>query len=423
MKRNLVSLIAALMACCLSLFAQSGPGYISVTGKVIDAKTKFPVDYASVSLSGTGISNITNSEGVFTLKIPSSGTSGKKITVTHLGYAALIIDVDELASASSSTPKKLEMIPVSLKIDAALVKAMNARDLIDAAYSRVKYNYPQKKMGMTAFYRELIRKGNTRYLSLNEAIIDINKAPYRMNNADRAGIYKGRGSTNYNSTDSLLVQYQGGVISSLDIDQVQNPFAGVYYSDIDKYYDFTMGESHIMDNKVFYVVNFNQKDTQGEPLFRGSVFIDSETFAIGRVEMNMNVEGNPLATNIFVKKKPHKSKVEVTSAGYIINYKQLDDLWYYDYAMIDIRFTARGRFSLFKTNYSIVSEMAITDRGDKEKDINSDNRMRFSDQLAKRVADFTDDNFWEDYNIIEPDQSVEVIIKKIVRQLKRRESN
>ncbi len=419
MKRIIFTLIIALFA--FSFLSSAQTGYVSVTGKVIDSKTKSPVDYASVSLSGTGISNITNSEGVFTLKIPESDASERKITITHLGYAALIVNVAELANSSSSAPKKLEMVPVSLKIDAALIKAMNARDLLDAAYSRVKYNYPQKKMGMTAFYREIIRKGNAKYLSLNEAIIDINKAPYKMNLSDRAGIYKGRGSSNYSASDSLLIQYQGGVISSLEIDQVQNPFAGVFYSDIDQYYVFTMGGSHIMDNKVFYVVNFNQKDMSGVPYFRGSVYIDSETFAIGRVEMNMNVEGNPLATNIFVKKKPRNSKVEVTSAGYIINYKQMGDLWYYDYAMIDIRLSARQKFSLFKTNYSIVSEMAITDRGDKEKEINADNRMRFSDQLSKRVADFTDDNFWEDYNIIEPDQSVDVIIKRIVRQLKRRE--
>ncbi len=421
MKRIIFTLIIALLPFGFFAVAQNSAGYVSVTGKVIDSRTKSPVDYASVSLSGTGISNITNSEGVFTLKILESVSSEKKITITHLGYAALIVNVAELANSSSAAPKKLEMVPVSLKIDAALIKAMNARELLDAAYSRVKYNYPQKKMGMTAFYRELIRKGNTRYLSLNEAIIDINKAPYKTNVADKAGIYKGRGSSNYNATDSLLIQYQGGVVSSLEIDLVQNPFAGVYYSDIDTYYDFTMGESHIMDNKVFYVVNFNQKESTPQPFFRGSIYIDSETFAIGRIEMNMNVEGNPLATSIFVKKKPRNSKVEVTSAGYTVNYKQIGDLWYYDYAMIDIRFNARPRFSLFKTNYSIVSEMAITDRSDKEKEINADNRMRFADQLAKRVADFTDDDFWEDYNIIEPDQSVEVIIKKIVRQLKRRE--
>jgi len=83
-------------------------------------------------------------------------------------------------------------------------------------------------------------------MTTGEAIIDINKAPYKLNQNDRAGIYKGRGSSNYNATDSLLIQYQGGVMSSLYIDQVQNPFAAVYYEQIDEYYDFTMGGSRTM---------------------------------------------------------------------------------------------------------------------------------------------------------------------------------
>ena len=152
MKRIIFTLIIALFA--FSFLSSAQTGYVSVTGKVIDSKTKSPVDYASVSLSGTGISNITNSEGVFTLKIPESDASERKITITHLGYAALIVNVAELTNSSSSAPRKLEMIPVSLKIDAALIKAMNARDLLEAAYSRVKYNYPQKKMGMTAFHSQ-----------------------------------------------------------------------------------------------------------------------------------------------------------------------------------------------------------------------------------------------------------------------------
>lgn len=406
---------------CVSLFGQGNQTYVTVSGKVLDAKTKAPVDYASVSLAGTPVSNVTNNDGVFSLKVPVSFGPESKITITHLGYAALIVKLSDFEGSGQAVPKRLEMTPVALQLDAARIKAMNARDLIEAAYSRVRYNYPQQRMGMTAFYRELIRKGNTKYLSLNEAVIDINKAPYKMNLSDRAGIYKGRGSVNYGAGDSLLVNYQGGVIGSLNVDQVQNPFAGVFFQEIDEYYVFTMGESRIMDDRVFYVVDFQQKPDIEKPYFRGSVFIDSETFAIGRVEMNMNVEGNPLATTIFIRKQPKHGKVEVESAGYVINYKQIGDLWYYDYAKIDIRIASRRRFSLFKTSYSIVSELAVTNRSESEKEINSDNRIRFSDQLSKRVNDFTDKDFWEDYNIIEPDQSVEVIIKKIVRQLQKRE--
>ena len=102
--------------------------------------------------------------------------------------------------------------------------------------------------------------------------------------------------------------------------------------------------------------------------------------------------------------------------SYIINYKQIGNLWYYDYAMIDIRFNAHRKISLFKTNYSIVSELAVTNRSDNEKEINSDNRIRFADQLSKKVSAFTDNEFWEDYNIIEPTESLNNAIDKLLKK-------
>jgi hypothetical protein len=35
--------------------------------------------------------------------------------------------------------------------------------------------------------------------------------------------------------------------------------------------------------------------------------------------------------------------------------------------------------------------------------------------------DFTDENFWGSYNIIEPDESIENVISRIIRQLKKRD--
>lgn len=419
MERRFVSLVLVFLLSFAS-GAQDKIGYITVSGKMLDSKTHEPVDYASVSLSGTNISNITNSEGVFTLKIPKTGEEGRTISVSHLGYAAVILHVDNLVEHSGKGPATFYMSQVALQIDAATIKALNARELMQAAYSRVRNNYPQQTVGMTAFYRELIKKGNSRYLSLNEAIIDINKAPCRAGAADRAGIYKGRGSLNYYVTDSLLINYQGGVVASLKIDQVVNPFAGVHMSDLDLYYDFHMGESRIQGDRVYYAVEFNQKKDVDDPYFRGTVYIDSETLAIARVEMNMNVEGNPKANDIFIKRRPARTLIDVESARYIVNYKFVNSLWYYDYANIDIRISSRRKYSPFRTNYSIVSELAVTNRSDEPRNITADNRIRFADQLSRKVADFTDDGFWEDYNIIEPEQNIETIVRKIIRQLNRR---
>ncbi len=422
MKRFTIFLSVILLLASQLLPAQEAGGFLTVAGRVIDNRTGRPLPYASVTLSETHLSNITNSEGVFTLKIPAAD-AGEKLSISHLGYALTVKPVREFAGTSADKPLTIRMIPVSLTLDPATIKAMDAEELVATAFSRVRFNYPQEKMGLTAFYREMIRKGDTKYLSLNEAIIDINKAAYHGFGADRAGIYKGRGSVNYDASDTLLIQYQGGVIGSLAVDQARNPFCGVAQAEMFKYYDFRLEQTEMLDDKLFYVVSFDQKPGIDEIWFRGRLYIDAESLAIGRVEMNMNVEGREDATQIFIKKKPLRTRIDVLSAEYVVNYKNLGGLWYYDYARICIRIDTKRKYALLKTHYSITSELAVTDRSLKEKAIPAESKIKFSDKLSQRVSDFTDDNFWESYNIIEPDTSIDIIIKKIVKQLKKRERN
>jgi hypothetical protein len=170
---------------------------------------------------------------------------------------------------------------------------------------------------------------------------------------------------------------------------------------------------------MFYVISFGQKPGLDEIYMRGKVFIDSESLAIGRVEMWMNVEGREDAVDLFVLKRPQSTRFEVKSAGYVINYKPSGDKWYYDYAKMEIKFETRRKRSLFRNHYTVMSEIAVTDHKDVPPVIDRDARVKFRDQMTEKVSAFTDENFWENYNVIEPDADIEAIIRKIVRQLKK----
>jgi len=317
------------------------------------------------------------------------------------------------------------MKAVPLSLDPATIRGYDARALFYEAYSNIKHNYPQKDVGMTAFYREMVKKGSSRYLSLNEAIIDIEKAAYDdFFSMDKAAVYKGRGSINYNSSDTLFIHYQGGIMSSLYVDLVKRPFAGVYYDSIDYYYNFKMGQTTVIDGKLFYVVEFDQKtdDPDASILYRGRMFIESESLAIGRIEFAMNVEGRKEAASIFVPKKPANLRVDVEQATYIVNFKEYDGLWYYDYARLEVKFSTRRKHAIFRNYYSVLSEMAVTDHKRGDFKIDPAKRVRYKDMLSEKVKDFQDDDFWENYNIIEPDASIDAIIRRIIRQLSRREN-
>ena len=399
--------------------AQETPDFLTLAGRVLDDESGKPLHYVSIDLVGTNTANVSNADGYFTLKIDSQTSPSATLTIRHLGYATAVLKVHDFQGFDADKPLNIRLKPISLTLDPALIRAYDPEELLLTALYRVKQNYPDRHVGMTAFYREAVKKGNTKYLTMNEAIIDIDKSPYTGFQNDKIGIYKGRGSQNYDATDTLFIKYQGGVVTILQIDQARNPFANVSPMDIRRCYDCAMEPVEWLGDRMFYVVSFNQKSNVEEILMRGRVYIDSESLALGRVELNMNVEGREDAAEIFVLKRPADTRFEVQQASYIVNYKPVDGKWYYDYARMEMKFATRKKRSLFKNHYTVMSEIAVTDRLEVPRVIESDARVRFKDQMTEKVWAFTDLNFWEDYNVIEPDAQIEAIIRKIVRQLKK----
>ena len=66
-----------------------------------------------------------------------------------------------------------------------------------------------------------------------------------------------------------------------------------------------------------------------------------------------------------------------------------------------------------------MSEIAVTDRTDQEviKFAGKD-KVKYNDVFSDKVSSFTDKEFWGDYNVIEPDQSIESAIRRLSRKLK-----
>jgi hypothetical protein len=206
---------------------------------------------------------------------------------------------------------------------------------------------------------------------------------------------------------------------------VKTPFAGVSLqniNDVFKYYDFKVGLPSTIDGKDFHVLDFNQNAALNYALYRGRVYIDPDSYAIARIEIDLNAEEFPEVVADYVRKIPKNTKMEMVSASYIINYKQGEDgLWHYDYSRSEITISARKKYSLFKTQYRITSELAVTDYYPGRLSIDDESLMKFGDIMATKLEDFVDENFWGSYNIIEPDKEIDVIIRRIIRQLRRRE--
>ena len=419
MKKFVSMLVIAAMT-LLSAAAQEA-GFLTLYGHAVDSSTGEALFFTSVSLPGTTISNVSNADGFFSFKLPADTPQDATITVSHLGYLTQNIPITAFANCDTENPLLIRMAPVAIQLDPATVRSIDPYYLFLTAFYKVRDNYPKTRVGMTAFYREMVKKGAAKYLVLNEAVLDIDKSPYTGFMPDRAGIYKGRGSINYDSSDTLFVKLQGGIKTAMDLDIVRYPFIGTTIDEAKDAYNFSISGITSYDGQSFYVLEFDQRSsTQDEVLARGRLYIETESYAIGRVEFSLNVEGHEEeAAKAFVVKRPQGTRFFVQSADYVVSYKCFDGLWYFDYFRGDVDFFTRKVHSPFRANFSVTEEMAITDHREGGIAIEPAGRVKFRDILTDRVSDFTDKDFWGSYNIIEPDQSIDVIIRRIIRQINR----
>lgn len=417
----LTAFLFTLSAPALSSVPQDSLRIPIVYGKITDSSDGHSLAFASVTHVVSGVSNVSNSEGFFSLKLPMEVSPEDEIRVSFLGYVTATLRVEDFSESSPDKPHGIRLPPVSFTLDPAVIRSIEPLSLLMEAYDKVKDNYPSFTTGMTAFYREIIRRQSGRYLALSEAVLDINKASYTSFQSDRARIFKGRASTDYRAADSILIRFRGGVVAALDMDNVKNPFAGVWLREVERHYRFAMGEPVLRDGLFFYVVTFTQIDGSEEILYSGRLYIESGSLAIGRIELSLNVKGREeKAAGIMVVKRPPDTRFYVTKADYAVNYKRFGDTWHYDYSLMRIYLSSRKGKSFFRNNYVITGEMAVTAHNEAPARIGADERLRFKDFLSEKVGDFRDDDFWGDYNVIEPDKSIDAVIRRIIRRLERR---
>jgi len=388
---------------------------LTLRGKVIDAETGLPLVFAGISITESNVGIITNIDGEFTLKISPELVS-KDLEVTFLGYKNKVVPVSSMRDNGFKNVISMETAPIPIK--EIIVKPIDPEAIVERAITRIGKNYESVPNLMTAFYRETIRKNRT-YVSIGEAVVEIFKAPYNNDmRFDGARIYKGRKGADVEKMDTILFKLQGGTVSVLELDIAKNTEA-ILTLDAMKYYDYSLSSVIEIDNRPHYVIDFLQKPSVDIPLFMGSLFIDMESSAITEAEFGFNLSDKAAVSSIFIRKKPFGMEVTPEVATYRTKYREQNGKWYFYYSRAEVKFKVNWKKKLFNTFYTTMSEMAVTDRTDQEViKFAGKEKLRYTDIFSEKVSAFTDPDFWGDYSVIEPDQSIESAIRRLSRKLK-----
>ena len=401
------------------ILGKDSPDLLSVTGRVIDRESGKPLVFASITMLQSGISNVSNGEGFFSIKFPEE-MSGDSLSISYIGYKTINVALTDIMDAKSTHKFFMDLLP--FEISGAVIRPKEANDIVKMAIANISKNYPQEDMRMTAFYREMIKKKNT-YVTLTEAALDINKASYNNNFiSDQASIFKGRGSVDWNKIDTIFVKFRGGINSSLEGDIMKYPLLAVEKSRLDDHYIFSFLNTTYINDKLHYIIFFTPKNPKDEILFEGKLYIEVNSLAVTRAEYGIKIEENKVkeATSLFVRKKPKELQVKMLYASYLVQYKEYQDKYVFDYSRTELKFDSKWEDKIFKNSYTIISELAVTDKGEGGIKIPSSHRVKSNDITLDRVEDFKDDEFWKDYNVIEPESGINNVINKIIKNLNRK---
>ena len=380
--------------------------FIQLIGGVLNKRNKEPVPYANVYLKNKNIGTISNNEGNFIFKIPVE-YNGDSVFFSSIGFKTVGKKVADLQSLQNI----LYLDEIFVKINEVTVNYIDARTVLKLALQKIPHNYSNIPLKLTAFYRETIQQ-NQDYVALSEAILRIYKSPYQRYAGDQVNIYKSRKSPFVKKMDTLSFKFQGGISTSLLLDIAKNQ--SNFLSDEHlEYYDYKVEAITNIEGRTTYVIGFDQKDDVHYPLYAGKLFIDKETFAIVRADFMLSPKGIDYAAELLVQKSPKGVKVKPLTSNYIVNYTLQNNIWYLNYIREEVKFKVHKRLNLYRTIFSLSAEMVITEMDSLNvQHFKNSEVVRSRDIFMEKIGKY-DESYWEDFNFIPPEESLEKALMKI----------
>ncbi len=381
-------------------------------GTILDSKSKNELTFASITVSGSNISTISNSEGDFLIKIPIDRQDASLI-ISFLGYKDKVISIKDLKQEKNL----LYLEPIIMLLKEVVVNVIDANKLFSNVLNNRSKNYGDSSIKMVGFYRESIKKRRT-YVSVLESIVNIEKIPFSSGVQDQVDILKGRKNVDYTKLDTINFKLEGGLFTALFIDLIKDP-SNIFSEHVFDLYNFRFEDNTQINDKQVLIISFKQKSSleDPDPLYAGKLFIDAKSLAIISATFQLNVENRIKAGLIFTRKKPKGLDIYPTEVNYQVDYRQQNNKWIFSYSRGDITFKLNWDKWIFNTSYNTTFELINTnwENQDSQAQINTQKLSPYV-IMSDRIPNSADVNFWGEYNIIEPEKSIESAIIKIQRK-------
>ena len=380
------------------------PKPLKVSGRVVEKDGKTPIDYAAVTIEGEYIGTMTNHEGNFDLTIPYQ-FGNKKLVVSCLGYHQNVLSL-----------KTLEKEPIirledeTIRLREVQVKPTDPGTILQQFRKNIGTNYLDEPQLMTTFYRETARQDGN-YVGVWEAVMEILKTPYKLDEADRVRFLKGRKADLNRKPKAVYLKIQGGPLGVNNLDVVKNPetFLDPEYEYL---YQYRFKQPEMVDGRLTWIIYFDRLGETDFPCFNGELLIDAESYALVGAEYSYDKKSLKINGQTFIQKEPFGFDTRPEDVEYSVRYRLINGKWQFFSGHSDIIFRIKQKRK-FKTEYRNVTDVLVTQQYPfpRKARFGPDGIFHEKDIFSEKIGQY-DKAYWENYNVIKPDEDLSKAIKE-----------
>jgi hypothetical protein len=369
-----------------------------ITGKIIDSENSAPLPFATLALKNKGKGTVTNNNGDFGMKI-TPDLFNDTLSVSYLGYLGREIPVRQAFGNNLTISMKREFVP----IPEIIIKNQNPQDILLRTLRSIAKNYGTTPASMIGFYREGVMK-KSELQTYSEAILQIYKSAYTGTLlGDQIKVYKSRKIENTDRSDTLSIRLKAGLSTCLELDGAKNIFD---FLNNPSDYSYRLTDIVTYDDEAAYAIEFEQHEYIDQPLFRGTIYINTTDYGILNAEFEINPKLIHNMKDSFISTSSRGFNTWPTSVRYSVSYRKLNDRYFLNHVRGDLIFSSNQKRKLFHSQFKVFFELAITDT-----ELNGVTRFE-REELAPIHSVFSrtitnyDPEFWGNQDFLRPESNL-----------------
>jgi hypothetical protein len=378
-----------------------------ITGKIVDDISDEPLPFATIGLKNSGRGTVTNTGGEFGLKITPDFLNDT-LSVSYLGFTGREIPVEQALGNNFTIRMKREFI----SIPEIIIRTQVPQEIIFRAFSAIPRNYGNSPALLTGFYREGVLK-KQELQTYSEAILEIYKSAYSgILYNDQIRVFKSRKIENIDRTDTLAIRLKAGLSTCIELDGIKNTFDFISKESMAAY-SYRITDIVSFDEKAAYVIDFEQREGIELPLYRGSIYINTDDYAILQADFEFHPRYIHKMKDSFISRSSRGFNTWPLTVKYSVSYRKVGDRYFLNHVRGDLVFTSKQKKKLFSSQFNVFFELAITG-------FRTENVSRFEKEklapihsvFSKTITSY-DSQFWGNQDFLKPEDNLLQALKNM----------